>query len=168
MFSLHILLIACLAVLQSQPLTAFRNLTELQKGEHPHHWFFLHYHKTGHDLSRHLGNAFNGTPCTAEVSWKFQRRVDARENKAKLAGVDIALVTANEMPFDWKESLVKPSETIKYVHFVRDPFDMVGITIKYPSKTLSQSSHSTGSHAGNHLKASFFLRSSVCFYSHLL
>lgn len=94
--------------------------------DHKNHWVFIHYHKTGHDLSIHLAEVFESPPCSADVDKRFKKRTDARVNKNLISKLDISVMAAPDMPFDWNTDLLgKDDESMKFVHHVRDPFDMV-------------------------------------------
>ena len=110
-------------------LTSFVVLSKLRlvHGNGDDHWFFLHYHKTGHDLTRLLAKVFEEHPCSARVS-SYVSRKDARLGKDALPRKDITYSASAEMNFNWHSGLYDTLNTparIKYVHFLRDPVDLI-------------------------------------------
>ena len=102
------------------------------------HWIIVHYHKTGHDLARKLAQVFNGKSCKAEVKFHFERRVNIRIHIPLLQEVDIAVLAAPDIPITWNDHLLEQHNVkIKFVHFVRDPFDMVMSGYLYHGQEVS-------------------------------
>lgn len=98
------------------------------------HWLFLHYHKTGHDLTRVLCSPFNEKPCSAPNTKFFPARASLEpyiRTSPQLLSRNISILAGNELLFNWAEMFqgdigeADAKHEFRAVHFVRDPIDMV-------------------------------------------
>lgn len=90
-----------------------------------YHWLFLHYHKTGHDLSRSILDALSSLLNTTYVDNIGPRRTYYQpKNIYDIPYLKSALSVqgGGEMQFEWNKFIKLP---YKIVHFVRDPFDYI-------------------------------------------
>lgn len=102
---------------------------------HTDHWIFIHYHKTGHDLARRLGQMFQIWPCSAVVFHSFFRRVPIQNQLRLLHGTNLAVVAAPDVQMPWTSVFLNQTNShLKMVHFVRDPFDMILSAYLYHSQ----------------------------------
>lgn len=102
---------------------------------HTNHWIFIHYHKTGHDLARRLAQTFQTWPCSALVFHSFLRRVPLQNQLRLLHGTDVAVVAAPDVQIAWNSSFLnQTNSTLKMVHFVRDPYEMILSAYLYHSQ----------------------------------
>jgi hypothetical protein len=95
--------------------------------EHEQHWIFIHYHKTGHDLARKLAGVFRSNQCDIVTRFKFPRRISILNHTQAIAETDIAVLAAPDVHVAWNERFLLQTEATvaKFVHFLRDPGDMV-------------------------------------------
>lgn len=83
---------------------------------------FLHYHKTGHDLSRILATQAFHVPY---IKFKRSSSIDhviatAAQN---VSNSTIFMVAAVDLGTQWKDWQLLSNRHVKIVHFVRDPLD---------------------------------------------
>jgi hypothetical protein len=107
-------------------LTALWVLSSVAAEPRAANWIFVHYHKTGHDLARKLADVFRHGTCTAAVRFQFDRRVSVLRHVNTLRETEIAVMAGPDMDGPWNATLLgKKDPTVRFVHFVRDPLDMV-------------------------------------------
>mmetsp|Transcript_17708 Transcript_17708/g.29859 ORF Transcript_17708/g.29859 Transcript_17708/m.29859 type:complete len:426 (+) Transcript_17708:401-1678(+) len=107
-------------------LTCSRGGAVDEKERTKRHWLLIHYHKTGHDLARHLATTFNAPPCHVSAETRFFHRRDLHANEARIRASDISVLGAPDMLGPWNgEALNLEADQMKMIHFVRNPFDMV-------------------------------------------
>lgn len=82
-------------------------------------YVFIHYHKTGHDLSRKLGAAIQTSSCITRVF--DMPRGDIVQQMKTLQSKSITYFRGPDALFDWS----KFKSGAKIVHFVRDPTDLI-------------------------------------------
>ena len=125
----------CLLLVASQALHVSAAKLDWQPN-HSNHWIFIHYHKTGHDLARKLGQIFQLRPCRAIVFHSFLRRIPLQNQPRLLQGTDVAIVAAPEVQVPWNASFLNQTNSeVHMVHFVRDPFDMIVSAYLYHSQS---------------------------------
>lgn len=101
------------------------------------HWAFLHYHKTGHDLCRHIVSGL-ASSCTLGKSnipkrnSLFNHTVEAFESivldkslKTMYSQSDVAFFVPGALAFDWTKAFQYPHHQIRFIHFIRDPFETI-------------------------------------------
>jgi hypothetical protein len=95
-----------------------------------HRWVLMHYHKSGHDLTRIVRSVFADQNCVPHVeAHSVPRRVDVHEHLQLVAKEQIAVVVSDAL-FDWTD--FGPA---KIVHFVREPADMIISGYLYHAQT---------------------------------
>lgn len=99
----------------------------IDDNHHPFHWIFVHYHKTGHDLARKLSEVFaEHKACHVKNRHQFQRRISVDIHLPMLRAIDIAVMAAPDIQKPWNSSLLGDDTVLaRFVHFLRDPYDMV-------------------------------------------
>jgi hypothetical protein len=112
------------SVLENTTTTNTTTTSTTNEHPHPFHFVFLHYHKSGHDLARRLAEVFLTPPCTASVKWASKRRCPLQVIQHEVLETDVVVVAAAQMHFSWREGL-KELPNVRYVHFVRDPLDLI-------------------------------------------
>lgn len=88
-------------------------------------WLFIHYHKTGHELTRKLVASF--TNHCENTSWAYRpyHRAVPRED-IEIFDTDISILASPELFFEnWIETFSSQERKFRIAHFVRDPFDMI-------------------------------------------
>jgi len=125
----------CLLIVAAQVLLVQAAKLDWQPN-HTNHWIFIHYHKTGHDLARKLGQIFQLWPCNAIVFHSFLRRIPLQNQLRLLQGTDVAIVAAPDVQIPWNSSFLNQTNSkVSMVHFVRDPYDMIVSAYLYHSQS---------------------------------
>lgn len=99
-------------------------------GENPYptniHWLILHYHKTGHDLTRAIFEPLSSQLSLSFADNKGPRRelwnVKQYEPKDPYFQANINIQGGADLHYTWNEH--HPTK-YKVIHFVRDPFDYI-------------------------------------------
>jgi hypothetical protein len=95
-----------------------------------HRWVLMHYHKSGHDLTRIVRSVFADQNCVPHgEAPSVPRRVDVHEHLQLLAKEQIAVVVSDAL-FSWTDF-----GHAKIVHFVREPADMIISGYLYHAQT---------------------------------
>lgn len=98
---------------------------------------FIHYHKTGHDLSKKLASAIEHASCVKDsVDGSPYKRKNIYSHATELKVDSINIFPAPDAVFDWKRFGLNT----KIVHFVRDPTDVVLSGYLYHSQVPPPSS----------------------------
>lgn len=87
-------------------------------------WIFVHYHKSGHDIAKHLQETFVEHNC-ANSSTHIPKRVDIYPTIQSLAHTDISILSAPDMQFQWQAFTMDSPTDTRIVHFVRDPVEII-------------------------------------------
>lgn len=100
------------------------------------HWLFIHYHKTGHDLSHKIVSKIVGRCHLSEViapkrqsifNTSFKAYIDSYDGLPKdiLVTNDIIYSVAGAFAFNWTAAFQHNAHKTRIIHFVRDPFETV-------------------------------------------
>ena len=106
-------------------IVIFLNITYTLTDDNSYHWLFLHYHKTGHDLSRSILDALSSLLNDTYVDNIGPRRTyyqPTKVNDIPYLKSSLTVQGGGEMQFEWNKFIKFP---YKIVHFVRDPFDYI-------------------------------------------
>lgn len=100
------------------------------------HWLFIHYHKTGHDLSHKMVSRLVGRCHLSEAiapkrqsifDTSFKAYIDSIDGLPKdvLTTNDIIYSVAGAFAFNWTAAFQHNTHKTRIVHFIRDPFETV-------------------------------------------
>ena len=104
------------------------------------HWLVLHYHKTGHDLTRslfeviskELGLSLADNKGPRRTLWKVEEYVaEGKPNELPYFQSSVNIQGGAEMHFKWTDVI---KMQFKVLHFVRDPFDYIISAYLYHSQ----------------------------------
>ena len=127
-----------LYILVSLAFIRYGTLSVLLKEEE--RWLILHYHKTGHDLTRaifetvsnELGVSLGDNQGPRRTLWNVEDYVGTgKANVLPYFQSRINIQGGAEMHFKWEKVINVP---YKVLHFVRDPFDYVVSAYLYHSQ----------------------------------
>jgi hypothetical protein len=77
-------------------------------------------------LARKLAGAFRGKTCDIVTRFQFPRRKPIEINAQAITETNIAVLAAPDLQTPWNDKFLhEVNATVKFVHFVRDPRDMI-------------------------------------------
>lgn len=142
LYILHTLILRHILLLIMIIVGSYGNVsTDNQKTQLDIHWLVLHYHKTGHDLTRalfeviskELGLSLADNKGPRRTLWKLEEYVgEGKPNVLPYFQSNVNIQGGAEMHFKWKDFI---KMQFKVLHFVRDPFDYVISAYLYHSQS---------------------------------